>query len=68
LDWSGAEREFHQAIELNPSSPNAHYGHGVLLVVTGRLEGAVSEEWRGVFKSTDGEGLSAIAYEAGGEP
>jgi adenylate cyclase len=44
-DWSGAQREFRQAIELNPSSALAHaeYGHKVLSAVMGRYDDALAE-------------------------
>jgi tetratricopeptide (TPR) repeat protein len=47
-DWSGAEKEFKGAIELNPSDAAAHRAHGVSLVRTGRLEEAIREEKRGL--------------------
>jgi TolB-like protein/Tfp pilus assembly protein PilF/predicted Ser/Thr protein kinase len=42
-DWSGAEREIQRAIELNPSSANAHRLYGQVLRNTGRLEEAIAE-------------------------
>jgi tetratricopeptide (TPR) repeat protein len=45
-DWSGAEKEFQRAIELNPSDAAAHRAHGVSLVRTGRLEETIREEKR----------------------
>jgi TolB-like protein/Tfp pilus assembly protein PilF len=29
FEWKGAEREFKRAIELNPNSPEAHFGYGI---------------------------------------
>jgi serine/threonine-protein kinase len=42
-DWSGAEREYQRAIELNPSYATAHHWHAVALLVTGRSEEAIAE-------------------------
>jgi eukaryotic-like serine/threonine-protein kinase len=36
-DWTGAEREFKRAIELNPNSATAHLWYGDFLSNTGRL-------------------------------
>jgi serine/threonine protein kinase/Flp pilus assembly protein TadD len=42
-EWSGAEREFHRAIELNPSYGDAHLMYGAALRKMGRVEEAVAE-------------------------
>ncbi len=43
-DWSGAEREFRRAIEINPGYPTAHYFYGfVYLCPMGRFEEAIAE-------------------------
>jgi serine/threonine protein kinase/tetratricopeptide (TPR) repeat protein len=42
-DWTGAEREYKRAIELNPSSAGAHLRYSSLLSVTGRHEQALAE-------------------------
>jgi tetratricopeptide (TPR) repeat protein len=43
-DWTGAEREFHRAIELNPNFAQAHHWYGNLLLgPEGRHEEAVAE-------------------------
>ena len=42
-DWSGAEREFRRAIELNPQYATAHQWYAFLLVALGRFEEAMSE-------------------------
>jgi len=42
-DWSGVEREFQRAIELNPSSVTAHRLYGLALVMMGRFEEAIRE-------------------------
>ena len=45
-DWSGAEKEFRRAIELNPSYATAHMWYGEALGWRGRLEEAIAEEKR----------------------
>ena len=42
-DWSGADKEFQRAIELNPSYADAHRLHAVALWQTGRLDEAIAE-------------------------
>jgi serine/threonine-protein kinase len=42
-DWSGAEREFQRALELNPKNAEAHYRYGFFLWAHGRYEPAVAE-------------------------
>lgn len=42
-DWSGAEKEFQRAIELNPSYADAHRLHAEALWQTGRLDEAIAE-------------------------
>jgi TolB-like protein/DNA-binding winged helix-turn-helix (wHTH) protein len=42
-DWSGAEREFKEAISLNPSYATAHHWYSHYLVAMGRLDEAVNE-------------------------
>jgi TolB-like protein/DNA-binding winged helix-turn-helix (wHTH) protein/Flp pilus assembly protein TadD len=41
-DWSGAEREFQRAIELNPSYATAYQWHGSVLSTMGRPEEAIA--------------------------
>jgi TolB-like protein/DNA-binding winged helix-turn-helix (wHTH) protein/Flp pilus assembly protein TadD len=41
-DWSGAEREFQRAIELNPSYATAYQWHGSVLATMGRPEEAMA--------------------------
>ena len=45
LEWnfSGAEREFQRAIDLNPSYPYAHQWYAELLGATGRYEESIKE-------------------------
>lgn len=42
-DWSGAEREFQRAIELNPSYAEAHHWYGLYLTAMGRFDEAMAE-------------------------
>lgn len=42
-DWTGAEKEFKRAIDLNPNSATAHLWYGDFLSNTGRLEQGLSE-------------------------
>jgi len=42
-DWEGAEREFKQAMSLNPNHFDAHYEYGALLSRLKRLDGAEAE-------------------------
>src|SRR5258708_17883192 len=42
-DWTGAEKEFKRAIELDPNSATAHLWYGDFLSNTGRLEDAMRE-------------------------
>jgi len=45
-DWSGGEKEFQRAIELNPSYATAHELYGVALGFAGRSEQDIAEEKR----------------------
>ena len=42
-DWTGAEREFKRAIELNPNFPDARIYYSHLLGITGRHDEAMAE-------------------------
>ncbi len=42
-DWTGSEREFRRALELNPNDVNAHQWYALLLITLGRLDEALSE-------------------------
>ena len=42
-DWTGAEREFKRAIDLNPNSATAHHWYGDYLANMGRLEQGMRE-------------------------
>ncbi|MFI5057799.1 MAG: protein kinase [Candidatus Acidiferrales bacterium] len=45
-DWTGAEKEFKRAVELNPNSANAHLWYGDYLSNTGRLDDGMRETRR----------------------
>ena len=45
-DWAGAEREFREAIRLNPSYSLAHHIYAVLLMTLGRRNESVVEAQR----------------------
>ena len=47
-DFPGAERQFRQALELNPNSVEAHGQYGNLLAVMGRTDEALAEGRRAV--------------------
>jgi serine/threonine-protein kinase len=40
-DWEGAEKEFQQALRLNPNLADVHQGYSHLLCITGRAEEAL---------------------------
>ncbi len=42
-DWTGAEREFRRALELNPNLASGHAGYAHYLLTLGRSEGAIRE-------------------------
>ncbi len=42
-DWAGAEKEFKLAIELDPSSADAHSGYAFFLEAMGRFDEAIEE-------------------------
>lgn len=42
-DWSGSEREYKRALELNPNNSEAHHGYALLLMAAGRNKEAVAE-------------------------
>ena len=47
-DWSGAEREFKRAIELDPNSALAHQEYGQYLAHIGRSDEAIAEARHGL--------------------
>jgi len=42
-DWTGADREFRRAIELNPSNANAHQGYSAYFLTHGRFDAGLAE-------------------------
>jgi len=42
-DWSGAEEEFRQALELNPGSRASHFEYGLFLIRMGKTEEGLAE-------------------------
>jgi serine/threonine protein kinase/Tfp pilus assembly protein PilF len=57
-DWSGAEKEFKRAIELNPACVTAHYWYGLLLSYMGRFDEAIRE----VRKALELDPLSVLIH------
>jgi len=47
-DWLGAEQELKRAVDLDPSSSDAHIQYGFLLTAVGRSEEAVRETEKGL--------------------
>jgi serine/threonine protein kinase/Tol biopolymer transport system component/tetratricopeptide (TPR) repeat protein len=47
-DWSGAEREFKLALELNPNYAEAHHRYSHYLVAMGRFEESLTESFHGL--------------------
>jgi len=45
-DWSGAEREYRRAIQLNPNYAPAHQGYGTYLEALARFDEAIAERKR----------------------
>jgi serine/threonine protein kinase/Tfp pilus assembly protein PilF len=43
FDWTNAEGEFRRALQLNPASPDAHFGYSIFLIAAGRLDEAAAE-------------------------
>jgi tetratricopeptide (TPR) repeat protein len=61
-DWSGAEREFKKAIELNPYNPTAHHWYSIMLYSAGRLDETIGE----IKKAQELDPLSLIINVNGG--
>jgi TolB-like protein/Flp pilus assembly protein TadD len=57
-DWSGAVKDFQQAVALNPSYAESHQWYGYMLARMGRLEEATAENRRAV----ELDPLSAVMY------
>jgi tetratricopeptide (TPR) repeat protein len=68
LDWSGAEREFKRAIELNPNYAIAHLWYSHILSAVGRHNEAVAEAKRALelepVSVLMGKNVGHILYEA----
>ncbi len=68
-DWTGAEREYKRAIELNPGYEIAHAWYSNLLLELGRLPEAVSEakiaQQLDPLSTFTNDNLAAILYYAG---
>jgi tetratricopeptide (TPR) repeat protein len=45
-DWAGADRAFRRAIELNPNSPDAHFGYSGYLAPMGRFQEGMAHAQR----------------------
>jgi serine/threonine-protein kinase len=45
-DWSGAEREFKVALELDPNSGDTYYSYGLMLAALGRYDEALRVQQR----------------------
>lgn len=45
-DWSGAERDYRKAIEIDPSSADAHFFYGDFLISMGRADESLAETRR----------------------
>jgi len=67
-DWSGAEREFKRAIELNPSYATAHHWYAYYLSAMGRHDEAIAEAKRALeldpLSIIIGRALGLIFYHA----
>lgn len=71
-DWTGAEQDYKQAIELNPGLGNVHAWYANLLAETGRLPEAVNESRRALeldpLSAFVNSNLASILYFAGDYP
>ena len=62
-DWSGAEREFHQALALNPNSAAVHEQYGNFLELRGDSAAAIQEAQIAVrLDPLSARALSDLAY------
>ena len=62
-DWSGGEKEFRRAVELNPNYPTAHHWYAAYLASMKRLQEAEAE----IDKASMLDPLSLIINQARGE-
>jgi len=60
FEWSMAETEYREAVELNPNSASAHDGLGDVLAATGRLDEALREAQIAQALDPNGEHLPQI--------
>jgi pentatricopeptide repeat protein len=47
-DWAGADRAFRRAIELNPNSPDVHFGYVAYLTPMGRFQEGMAHAKRAI--------------------
>ena len=62
-DWSGAEREYRQAIELDRGYPTAHQWYGILLTLLKRFDEGIAYTLEAVKRDP----LSRILYSTAGD-
>jgi serine/threonine-protein kinase len=64
FDWTGAEREFHRALELNPSSAEVRWAYAMwFLRPQGRVHEALAEVQRGIeLDPLDAVSSMAVGY------
>jgi serine/threonine protein kinase/Flp pilus assembly protein TadD len=58
-DFTGAEREFRRALELNPSDADNHHEYAHYLMAMGRVAESEAESQRAVELDPTGEGLNS---------
>ena len=61
LDWSGAEKDFQQAIALNPNYAETHQWYSITLTRTGRLDDGMAE----IQRALELDPLSRDEFESG---
>ncbi len=64
FDWSGAEREYQRAIELDPHYASAHHRYGNFLVNLGQFDRALAE----LKRAQDLDPLSLVINKTAGDP